>query len=79
MKYLLPPTETGSNGPQISVCTSSNGLGALHDLPLGKGLLCCLPIMHTSHTYSAFSILGNPCTMLDVDNTLSPLKLRCPR
>ena len=43
MKYLLALRETGSNGPQISVCSSSNGLGALHDLPLRKELLCCLP------------------------------------
>ena len=37
------------------------------------------PKVHTSHTYFGFSILGHPCTMLDVDNNLSPLKLRCPR
>ena len=78
MMYLLPPREGVYNGPQISVWTNCNGAFALHDFPTGNEFLCCLPRVHASHTCLGFSIVGKPCTMFAVDNSLGPLKWRCP-
>lgn len=71
MKYLLPPSEETSRGPQMDDVVTLCGVSE------AKGILL-FPLKHASQVFSVESISGIPVTNYFSLNWIRLLKFKCP-